>query len=242
MKRLDFIKLNALAGIGFGVMPFDNLQHKPDVDFLTGKHNPYLNDSGIIHKLAYRSFIKMRESALNDGINIQIVSGFRSFDRQLQIWNNKYRSYRSQGLSDDLIIKKITAYSTIPGTSRHHWGTDIDIIDRNVNVPENNLLAEANYHGNGVFCKLNEWMQNYAQDFGFHLVYTDNYHRTGFNYEPWHYSYLPLSKTYLHHYQKIDLKDIFIDIEIEGKMFLDENCLKSYFETHLLGINPKLLS
>ncbi len=241
MRRIDFIKLNALAGIGFTINPLQYLQDNPSKVFLTGKQNPYLNASGVIHKKAYKPFLKMRQAALKVGIDIKIVSGFRSFERQLQIWNNKYKLYQKQDISDKEIIQKIITYSTIPGTSRHHWGTDIDIIDANVSQPETDLLLEENYHGNGVYCKLNEWMQSHAHEFGFYLVYTDNYNRSGFNYEPWHFSYKPLSKSYLKSYLNLNHDDLFNEENILGKNYLDQNCLMSYFQTHLLGINPLLL-
>ncbi|RRO12567.1 D-alanyl-D-alanine carboxypeptidase family protein [Flavobacteriaceae bacterium 14752] len=222
-------------------MPFEYLQDNPSKALLTGKHNPYLNTSGVIHKAVYQPFVKMREAALKAGLDIQIVSGFRSFDRQLKIWNSKYKQYQKQGLSDKDIIKKIITYSTIPGTSRHHWGTDIDIIDANVEKPNSDLLLEQNYHGNGVYCKLQEWMQTHAHEFGFYLVYTNNYHRSGFKYEPWHYSYKPLSKPYLKSYLKLNHNDLFNNENVLGKNYLDQNCLMSYFQSHLRGINPKLL-
>ncbi|QTY27163.1 M15 family metallopeptidase [Flavobacterium sp. CS20] len=241
MRRIDFIKLNVLAGFGWSVLPIQDLIKNPSQAFLTGKHNPYLNTSKIMHKTAYQPFVEMHEAALKEGIDIQIASGFRSFNRQLQIWNKKYKQYQKQNLSDKDIIKQIITYSTIPGTSRHHWGTDIDIVDANVEKPNGDLLLDQNYHGNGVYCKLHEWMQTHAHKFGFYLVYTNNYHRTGFKYEPWHYSYKPLSKDYLKAYLKLNPNNLFVDIDIQGKAFLDKNCLMSYFETHLQGINPLLL-
>ncbi len=241
MRRNDFIKINMLAGLGWSLLPFQNTFKNLSADFLTGKHNPYLNTSGVIHKAAYQPFIKMRAAALKEGIDIQIVSGFRSFNRQLQIWNSKYKQYQKQGLLDRGIIQKIITYSTIPGTSRHHWGTDIDIIDAKAKKPNDDLLLEQNYHGNGAYCKLFEWMQTHAHKFGFYLVYTNNYNRSGFEYEPWHYSYKPLSKSHLEAYLKLNPKSLFANVEIQGKNFLDENCLMSYFQTHLKGINPILL-
>lgn len=74
-------------------------------------------------------------------------------------------------------------YSTIPGTSRHHWGTDIDIIDANQPYKGDPLESDK-FHGDGPFCALKEWMDLHANTFGFYLVYTDNDKRTGFYYEP----------------------------------------------------------
>jgi len=241
MLRKYFIKISALAIFGISCLTFQSQNTPISRDILIGKSNPNLTPNKLIHKEAYAAFLKMHKAALESGIDIQIVSGYRSFDRQLKIWNTKYKQYQKQGFSDKEIIKKITTYSTIPGTSRHHWGTDIDIIDASVTQPKGDLLLEENYHGNGAFCQLQEWMQTYAHEYGFYLVYTDNYQRSGFNYEPWHYSYKPLSQIYLRDFLKLDKQRFFENVNIQGEDNLDQNCLMSYFETHLLGINPKLL-
>ena len=51
-------------------------------------------------------------------------------------------------MDDDAAIDKIIEYSTLPGTSRHHWGTDIDIIDAeppeegDVLLPKNFMIVD----------------------------------------------------------------------------------------------------
>ena len=71
----------------------------------------------------------MKQAAAEDGIQIKIVSSSRSFERQLAIWNAKYIQNEENGLDPIENIRKIIEYSTIPGTSRHHWGTELDLID-----------------------------------------------------------------------------------------------------------------
>ena len=78
---------------------------------------------------AGKAFVAMREAALEEGIEIEIVSAYRSYERQKFIWNRKFYSNAKKGISPMENINKIIEYSTLPGTSRHHWGTDIDIID-----------------------------------------------------------------------------------------------------------------
>ena len=130
----------------------------------------------------------MREAALEEGIEIEIVSAYRSYERQKFIWNRKFYSNAQNGISPKENINKIIEYSTLPGTSRHHWGTDIDIIDSNEKVNGDVLITKL-YLKNGPFSKMYKWLTNNSKRFGFHEVYTNNINRKGFLFEPWHYSY-----------------------------------------------------
>lgn len=243
MKRRIFLKKISLSGIMLSIIPlnvFSKIQLPSNE--LIGKGNPEL--FGVNYRLkkeAHTAFIKMKSEALKEGINIQVISSYRSFNHQNRIWTRKYNSYTQQGLTPEKAINKIIEYSTIPGTSRHHWGTDLDIIDSNPKQPAN-VLNEEHFHGNGPYCKLKEWMDSYANSFGFYLVYTDNANRKGFKYEPWHYSYKPLSKNYLEDYQKLNLIKILKQENLKGSHFFTEEFIKNYINDNILDINPKLLS
>jgi len=180
-------------------------QQQYSENVLTGKGG--LKLAGYATKLqpeVFKQFKKMQKAALKSGIKIKIVSGYRSYQRQLKIWNKKYNKYILEGFSPEETVHKIIEYSTIPGTSRHHWGTEIDIIDAKVKMPSK-LLVETNYSINGVYSKLNNWMKKNAKKFGFYLVYTNSNNRKGFKYEPWHYSYKKLSKPMLHQFIKLSI-------------------------------------
>ncbi len=183
----------------------------------------------------------MRSAALMDTIEIKVVSSYRDFDHQNRIWSRKYKSYIKRGLSPLEAIRKIIEYSTIPGTSRHHWGTDIDIIDGNPDQPKNVLLTK-HFEGEGPFAKLKDWMDIHANSFGFYLVYTDNDQRQGFKYEPWHYSYKPLSKIYIKEYLELDILDLLKKESIIGKENFSDDFFNSYIKNNILDINPELLS
>ena len=85
------------------------------------------------------AFLNMSQAALQDGIHIAIASSYRSFDRQAMIWNRKFRGeavvYDSNGepIADWLSLPfrerifAILRWSALPGASRHHWGTDLDV-------------------------------------------------------------------------------------------------------------------
>ncbi len=243
MNRRTFIKTSTLSGIALATVPsYAFLGMNLPYDELIGKGNPELfGDSYKLRKEAHLAFIKMKTEALKKGINIQVVSSYRDFNHQNRIWIRKYNTFTKQGLSPENSIKKIIEYSTIPGTSRHHWGTDLDIIDGNSKQPKYVLNAE-HFHGNGPFCKLKEWMNTNANAFGFYLVYTDNANRKGFKYEPWHYSYKPLSKQYLEDYQKLNLIEILKQEKLIGSKNFTKEFIENYINQNILDINPKLLS
>ena len=155
-----------------------------------------------LQKQTLESFIKMREAAEKDGIHLTIISGTRDFYSQKSIWERKYNNYKKEGLSEIEIIKKIMLWSSMPTTSRHHWGTDIDINGFDDYFSEENKKANKEY----------KWLLINAPKFDFCQVYTEKgegKRRTGYNEEKWHWSYMPLARKYLNLYQKtITYKDI----------------------------------
>ncbi|WP_460217983.1 M15 family metallopeptidase [Psychroserpens sp. MEBiC05023] len=243
MNRRHFFKITTLSGLGVTLFPqmafntVDSLSY----DELIGKGQPELyGEQFKLRKEAYNAFILMATHALKSDIRIQAVSSYRSFSHQNRIWERKYKHYTRQGLSPENSIKKIIEYSTIPGTSRHHWGTDIDLIDANVTQPRRVLLP-SHFEDNGCFSKFKTWMDQHANNYGFYLVYTNKYDRKGFKYEPWHYSYKPLSKPYLTAYKKLILKDIITSENLMGSNHFSEEFIMNYLNQNILDINPELL-
>ena len=93
-----------------------------------------------LHYEVVAAFLAMRDAAQAHGIDLQAVSSFRDFDRQVMLWNRKWQGERplydrSGGLlepgalSERQLVDAILCWSAIPGGSRHHWGTDIDVVD-----------------------------------------------------------------------------------------------------------------
>ena len=99
---------------------------------LLGKVIPeFYNEKIPLIKKAGKAFMNMQKEALKEGIKIEIVSGFRSYNRQKEIWNRKFKLNKMNGLKPKQNLLKIIEYSTLPGTSRHHWGTDNDVVEAN---------------------------------------------------------------------------------------------------------------
>jgi LAS superfamily LD-carboxypeptidase LdcB len=242
MDRQHFLKLTALSGIALSIVPqMAFTKMSLSYDQLIGKGNPELFGEGYkLRKETYDAFVRMKTEALKSDISLKVVSSYRSFSHQNRIWERKYKNYTSQGLTAEKAIQKTIEYSTIPGTSRHHWGTDIDIVDSNVKQPLN-LLNPSNFESDACFGEFKLWMDKNANDFGFYLVYTNDIDRKGFKYEPWHYSYKPLSFQYLSEYRQLNLTEILQKEKIMGGNHFTSEFFNNYFNEHILDINPELL-
>jgi len=175
---------------------FDPAKHS---DYVKAKA-PYTLKEGIwLHKDTYEAFKKMHEEAKKEGIQLTVISATRNFDRQKQIWENKWNGVTLVGgkklnetISDPYQrALKILTYSSMPGTSRHHWGTDIDI----------NSVSPS-YFKSGKGLKEFQWLVANAPKFGFCQPYKmkGTERPTGYEDEAWHWSYLPLACIYTKEY------------------------------------------
>jgi LAS superfamily LD-carboxypeptidase LdcB len=149
------------------------------------------------------AFLRMRQAAWADGIDLVPYASFRDFPAQLRIWNKKFSGNKTlydlneqarafSSLSEEDLVWAILNWHSLPGASRRHWGTDIDVIDRAVMTPGYKpklLPSEANE--GGVFHGLHQWLDRHIHEHGFFRPYQ---HLTGGMYpEPWHLSYAPQS-------------------------------------------------
>ncbi|TGK06904.1 D-alanyl-D-alanine carboxypeptidase family protein [Leptospira semungkisensis] len=122
-----------------------------------------------------------------------IVSAYRSYSDQKSIWEDKYSGKKKMrepvtGKTPNQIVSLILEFSSAPGTSRHHWGTDIDI----------NALENSYFEKGGKGEVFYNWMKENAHKFGFCQPYTPKQDRgnKGYNEEKWHWSYAPLSNRF----------------------------------------------
>lgn len=139
------------------------------------------------------AYMKMADSARKCGIQLNVLSGFRSFDHQARIWERKWNQYHA--IPDSLRVFKILEYSMLPGASRHHWGTEVDL---------NNLSNEyfSSDEGQDVY----DWLVTNARHFGFYQPYTvRSSNAGGVHEEKWHWSYYPLSIGYLSCWNRLEV-------------------------------------
>jgi LAS superfamily LD-carboxypeptidase LdcB len=181
----------------------------------TEKKNIYLQ------KRAYQAFEQMAAAAAKEGIKLTIISATRTFDAQKAIWEKKWVRSDYVKFPEKERVKEIMKFSSMPGTSRHHWGTDIDI-----NSLENSYFEKAEGK------KLYQWMQANAASFGFYQTYTSKSSgRTGYEEEKWHWSYMPIAEPMLLAYQKtIQYSDI---NGFSGSQYAQAN---KVIEEYVLGI------
>jgi len=164
--------------------------------YLMGKFDPAKNDAFVkvpvkyanrkgyyLRKSAFEAFKKMHEAARKDGVKLIIRSATRNFNYQKRIWERKWRKQNKSRNAVDK-ARNILKLSSMPGSSRHHWGTEIDL-----NAFRNDWFE----HDQGL--KLFRWMNKNAAKYGFRRPYTkkDSKRPTGYNEEKWHWSYTPLS-------------------------------------------------
>jgi LAS superfamily LD-carboxypeptidase LdcB len=174
---------------------------------LTGRVRSHVLDlpdsGGTLHPDAASAFLALRAAATQSDIDLVAVSTFRTFQQQLTIWNDKFQGRRplldQRGraldpavMTEEQRVSAILLWSALPGASRHHWGTDIDVIDRAA-LPQGlrPQLIPAEYAPDGAFARLGAWLPRHCEGYGFFLPY--DHDRGGVRPEPWHLSYAPVS-------------------------------------------------
>jgi len=188
------------------LLPKDSLNSILNLEYVMGKFAPeqhegftkidlkYADREGLyLRKDTYSAFLQMYEAAKQDGVKLQIRSATRNFANQKRIWEAKWTGKRLIENGENLAkttpnskerALKILRFSSMPSTSRHHWGTDIDL----------NAFTNA-YFEKGEGKKIYDWLQNHAASYGFCKPYSPKNEKrpNGYNEEKWHWSYLPVA-------------------------------------------------
>lgn len=183
-----------------------------------------------IHNKLLPALLELKYAAKLNGFNLQVVSGYRSFDRQLDIWNEKAKGMRPvldaneyplivNRLSKRDLVLAILRWSALPGTSRHHWGTEIDVIDAAVlDKGQSFELTMQETQEGGIFAEFHLWLNECLnrETFGFFRPYSADC--GGVSPEPWHLSYAPCAN-YFERLQRTDhfklsLKTLLLEREL----------------------------
>lgn len=183
----------------------------PDFD-LMGENDQhlinYLGQEVKIHPQMQGALQNLSAKAAAAGFDLRIASGFRSFARQLLIWNNKATGLRPvldaagqsidlSQLSDDEKVFAILRWSALPGASRHHWGTDIDVYDAARMPADYQLqLTLEETQGDGPFAEFHHWLSQELHEHP-HDFFRPYVAGVGsISPEPWHLSYAPLARIF----------------------------------------------
>lgn len=190
-----------------------NVEAMATSDFLVGKHNYYTDTAftEIPENMAYRSkmfllnevyqsYFKMYTAAKKDGVQLKIISAARTFEEQSWIWEDKWKKNKIKYPVESDLSAYIMQYSAMPGTSRHHWGTEVDL----------NSTSDS-YFATATGKKVYDWLQLHASQYGFCQTYDSKgmSRSTGYNEEKWHWSYFPISDQFMKKYaQKVNYSHI----------------------------------
>lgn len=209
-----------------------NPQEHPDFVLIDTQHA----DRGgmYLHKDTYAAFVTMYKDALRDGIRLQIRSATRNFSSQKSIWERKWTGETTIENGKDASVAypdaatraaMILRYSAMPGTSRHHWGTDIDL-----NAFDNSWFES------GAGLQIYTWLAEHAHRYGFCQPYSakGELRPGGYEEERWHWSYLPLSRMLTQM-----AADSLRDAMISGFQGAEVARQLRVVERYVLGINPQ---
>jgi LAS superfamily LD-carboxypeptidase LdcB len=173
----------------------------------------------------------MYEDALKSGVTLKIISATRNFYVQKSIWEDKWTGKRLVEDGQNLALTtpdpvkralKILEYSSMPGSSRHHWGTDMDL---------NNLNNDYFEQGEGK--KIYDWLTKFAGSYGFCQPYSAG-RPYGYKEERWHWSYIPVARP-LTDFSKKSLKNEMITGFLGSESAAGIDIVNHY----ILGINEE---
>ena len=184
-----------------------------DIKILTGLTEEHLSPIPgtklLCHHQALPSLLALQEEAKAKGFDLQVASSFRSYERQLAIWNGKIAGDRPlldreenvinpKEITEEQLLESLLYWSAIPGTSRHHWGTEFDVFDGNaLPTPKYEVqLTKEEVEKGGIFAPLHDWLDERMKDDEFPFYRPYNRERGGVSPERWHLSFAPLGEFY----------------------------------------------
>jgi len=206
---------------------------EPTFEILTGRSSDHLRDksskdpSELLIPIVSDHFYEWKLMAQTAGFNLMIASSYRSMERQRKIWNEKIAGKRPlksktgsiinpKDLKDEEMLETILHWTHIPGASRHHWGSDLDVFDLTpFEITQSKLQLENDeYEGDGPCANFNSWMESKClknSQFPFFRPYMGNLtlinseklsprSKFFFEKELWHYSHKKMAQHFQKHY------------------------------------------
>ncbi len=198
-----------------------------------------------LHREVHAPLVKLADALADANLPVVIVSAWRSFDHQCSIWNAKWSGTRpildrnacpldSQQLSDESKFNALCYWSAIPGTSRHHWGTDFDIfLQQPIAQGYSVQLTPDEFSETGVCAELEQWLSLHLESFGFYRPYRKE--QGGVSPEPWHISYFPIANQCLGKVRATDAARKIKQSNLQGKEVV-LNHLDDYFSNYVFNV------
>lgn len=216
---------------------------------ITGQSDTHLTEiqSHRLHTDIIDDFLALQNGAKNAGFELTIASSFRDFNRQAMIWNNKFLGIRPVFNKQQQIVdlsqlnelEKCTAimlYSALPGASRHHLGTDLDVYDAAaINDDYKLQLTPDEYQHGGPFAPLSQWLDKNLAKYGFYRPYKQDL--GGVAPELWHISHIKQSQRLVNTLSEAMLYECISNSDLEGKSAILDN-LPALYKRFITNVSP----
>jgi LAS superfamily LD-carboxypeptidase LdcB len=198
-------------------------------DILTGRtdHHVRCAPNGVtLQPAVLAAWQELRSEAARAGLDLRVASGFRSFAAQQRIWDAKLEGVRpvlnDAGQPLALLelpplerLHAVLRFSALPGASRHHWGTDLDVYDAaGLSTAYQLQLTADEWSDSGPFAAANGWLsERLAREDGWGFFRPYDVDRGGVAPEPWHLSYRPLAERYAAAMSTGLVRELWLDCE-----------------------------
>lgn len=205
-----------------------------------------------LHREVVAPWQTLVAAANKQGFDLALASAYRSFERQQQIWDAKLSGRRAvlddQGCQLDIAtlpalerVQSVMRWSALPGTSRHHWGTDMDIYDRAAVAADYKLqMVPEEYTDDGPFAPMITWLHTHLEQDNspsFFFPYREDC--GGIAPEPWHLSYRPVAERFQRLWSLSGLSQLLAQSDLCEREAVIEN-LDSLYERYILrSLNPE---
>lgn len=164
-----------------------------EVTNLVEMKNGYLIDERV-----YPFYYSMEEDAKAAGFELTVISAYRSIESQREVFDQGMAEHLAEGLTEAEAQAKTKEFITEPGTSEHHTGLALDVVDQTWYDAGNGLEQEFGETAAG------KWLADYCANYGFVIRYLPGREGdTNINYEPWHLRYV--GEASAQHMKKHDL-------------------------------------
>lgn len=186
-------------------------------------------------RIVMEAFQALKINAQKDGWDLILVSGYRSFNYQTRLWNMEYdQTFKEPDLTEEQKIERVLDYTSLPGLSRHHWGTELDISERSL---RGQLFKDDPKLPKKVR-DFYEWMEENAPRYGFCKTYNGT---SGvINDEPWHWSFKAYSRIYERQLQGLSDFSMIFDPSVEGYDYVREH-FSHIYEREMQSVDPNCL-
>ncbi len=142
-------------------------------------------DDRLFDARAVQSLEDMLDDAAKAGVQLYLVSAYRSPERQATLYRNKVDYYKEQGYGIAKAEELAAMWVAKEYTSEHNLGLAVDLVSADWYSHNDDLTEE--FEDTPHF----DWLVENCTEYGFILRYPkEKVHLTGVNYEPWHYRYV----------------------------------------------------